>query len=91
MDNYYSYIVKWSFCINMENKGGKLFNLFEFLGRDNVMIEDDYEAMHRKVMDGELACFGGPTELSYYHAKYPENIPVTNGMIENLRKKCGLS
>lgn len=61
----------------------------EFLGRDNVMTKDDYEAMHRKISKGELVCFGGPTEESYAHAKYSEKILVTKDMIdEALRNHC---
>ena len=63
----------------------------EVLGKENVFTEEERSALDRKVMDGELVCFGGPTELSYYHAKHPGNISVTNEIIENLRKKCGLA
>ena len=61
----------------------------EFLGRDNVMTKDDYEAMHRRISNGELACFGGPTELSYWHAKHPEKIFVTQEMINEALKRHG--
>ena len=61
----------------------------EFLGRDNVMTKDDYEAMHRRISNGELVCFGGPTEASYAHAKHPEKTLVTQDMVDEALRKHG--
>ncbi len=59
----------------------------EFLGRDNVMTEHDYDEMHRRISNGELVCFGGPTDASYSHVKNPEKIFVTQEMIDRALKE----
>ena len=62
----------------------------ECFGRENVLTEEDQQAIEQRVMNGESAYFCGPTKESYTHALHPDNIPVTREMIDEAMRLHGL-
>ena len=65
--------------------------IIEFLGKENVVTREEQEEIHKKVMNGELICLGGPTQKSYDFAKNPVKIPATQEMIDAAKKRWGIS